>query len=503
MKISYRQLQKIIEATKDNPNLLRCTLKRIFSYKENIDVFSYYFFPHACIATIPKFHYEVHDWLFKDGDGALAAPRGHAKSTVVGLIFIIFCIVNKLEDYIVYTSQSYSKTVQFIEPLMTEFLENKRLKFVYGELTPKKETDDKGKFREDIIDVNKIRIQAASFEKNIRGFKYRNQRPTLIIMDDVEDDQRVLNPELRMKDAHKLNKIIIPSLDPVRGRLKIIGTILHWDSLLIKKIRLYNGTIYKSCTKDFEDILWPAYWTEERLRAKKKSIGSVAFSSEFLNNPIENDASLIKFDWIKDSFDHSLSYGDVKAGDQKKLGCDFAFGDRATNDNSAYCGVIKKDNKKYINELHYYKGLTIITQFNMLEEIYKKGKYDEVVMEENSIKSLSADLHNYSMKYYLIWTGATDPPAKLKGDVNFNHKRHTVGKKSMILRLATEFENGNIILPYKTPEDQEKSNKLAEELMTFALDNGKLVEVGIHADGPIALSMALERMQDTGVIIDW
>ena len=501
MKVNYKQLQKILK-TKDQ-HLLQQSLKRVFSFKENLDVFSYYFLPHACTSGIPAFHYEVYDWLFEESDGAMAAPRGHAKSTLVGLIFIMFCVVNKLEEYIVYTSQSYSKTVQFIEPLMNEFLENKRLQFVYGKMNPSKETDEHGKFREDIIDVNRIRIQAASFEKNIRGFKYKNQRPTLIILDDIEDDQRVLNPELRLKDSYKLNKIIIPSLDPVKGRIKMIGTILHWDSLLVKKVRAYNGKIYKACTASFKEVLWPSLWSEELLKRKKASIGSVSFSSEFLNNPIENEASLIKSEWIKKCFDETLSYGDeIKGAEQKKLGCDFAFSDRAIADKSAYVGVVKKGTKKYLTYIKTYKGVTIIDQFNILKEVYKEGKYDEVVLEENSIKSLSADVKDYNFNYYLIWTGAADPASQLKSPPDFQSKRHSVGKKAMIIRMGTEFENGDIVLPYKTEEDKTKTHMLMDELLTYALEAGKLVEVGIHADIPIGLGMALERLRGDGYILD-
>ena len=185
------------------------------------------------------------------------------------------------------------------------------------------------------------------------------------------------------------------------------------------------------------------------------------------------------------------------------MGCDFAFGDRVTNDNSAYVGLGQKDSKNTLISIDIYKGLSIIEQFDILDRMFKTGKYGEIVMEENSIKSMSKELYNYSFKYYLIWTGTVDPAAKHHGDREFDNKRHSVGKKSMILRLATLFENGNIIIPYKTDNDREKSNRLKEELMTFALDSGKLVEVGIHADVPIGLAMALERIGDnSGFIMD-
>ena len=116
---------------------------------------------------------------------------------------------------------------------------------------------------------------------------------------------------------------------------------------------------------------------------------------------------------------------------------------------------------------------------------------------------MSKELYNYSFPYYLIWTGNSDTPGKIKDSPDFENKRHTVSKTNMIKRLAVEFENSNIMLPYKTDKDKELTNKLCGELLTFALQDGKLVEVGIHADGPIGLSMCLERYNDKNFILDW
>lgn len=511
MKLTYEEFVKVLKETQD-PVLRRKTLTYIFSFEENIDLFSYYFFPDYANKAVAPFHEEIYQFMFDKGDGAMGAPRGHGKSTVVGLFFLMFLIVNKLESYIVYVSANYSKTVQFLEPIRTEFKNNERLRFVYGEVNLKNAFDNAGRDREDCFDVMGCRIEAASFDQNIRGFKYGPSRPSLIILDDIETDERVINPDLRLKDENKLNKIIIPSLDATKGRIKMIGTILHWDSLLVKKIRLYRGKIYKACNikkedgkVSFTDILWPELFPPEKLEQIYKSIGSVAFSSEMLNNPIENEASLIKGEWIRGCYDESRSYGEdlIVDGNSRHLGCDFAFGDRVTNDKSAFVDVVGSDGIYSITHIDTYKGLSITEQFEIISKMHKDHNYDEVVMEENSIKSMSKNLYEYEFPYYLIWTGTTDTASKLKPDIEFGDRRHTVGKKAMILRLATQFENGTISIPYKTEADKKITNQLYEELTTFALNDGKLVEIGVHADIPIALGMALERAVEPPGVIDF
>jgi len=506
MRVTYEELTSIIAST--SKRKIKGVLKRIFSFKENIDTYAYFNFPDAIKSETPTFHYEVYDFLNDPNNGAIAAPRGFAKSTIVGLFFLSWCIVNKKKKYIVYMSQNYQKTVQFIEPLRDAFTNNTRLKWIYGDLTPKGLCED-GKMREDLIDIGGVRVQAVSFNNNIRGFKYLNQRPDLIIGDDIDDDERVLNPDLRYKDYNKLVKQILPSLSNEEdSSFKMIGTILHWDGVLARRIKINKGRIYKACivnedgTIDPNSLLWADYWSVERLEAQRREIGSVGFSSEFLNNPTENEASLIKGEWLKSCFDETLSYDEELEGSHY-LGVDFAFGDRVTNDDSAFATMVIQDGTKILNGLIYRKGMSITEQFALIEQLHQKNQYDCCVMEENSIRSMSKELYRYEFPYYLIWTGNSDTAAKVTPDKEFQDKRHTVSKTNMIKRLAVEFENQKITLPYKNEEDKRLTDKLCDELLTFALNDGKLVEVGIHADGPIAIAMICEKHNLNNFVMDW
>ncbi|MFZ5988101.1 MAG: hypothetical protein ACOYWZ_13385 [Bacillota bacterium] len=499
MKITAPQLAKILNNSKDKEEL-RQILRYIFSFKENIDIFSLFLFPETVTNKIPAFHYEVYDLLFKEGNDAFAAPRGHAKSSITGLIFIIFCIVNKLEKYIVYVSQNHTKTVQFLAPIRFEFKNNERLSWLYGNLDLKFEKEEDGKDREDCFDVNGCRVEAVSFEKNLRGFKWRNIRPTLIIGDDIEEDIRVLNIELRAKDDAKLNKVIIPSLD-VNGRFKMIGTLLHLDSLLYKKIKQYNGKIFKACDENFDNLLWPDRFTKEKLLAIKKDIGSLAFQQEYLNNPSSNENSLIKRAWVANCFNSEVSFEELKSRvyDSKVLGVDFAFSDSVIADNSAFVSVGVANGKYYIFDCFTKKGMSVFEQMDLIKsKLYPTYGYNMIVLEENSIKSISNDLNRYALPITLYWTSASDPAEKKREKIGdeFIGKRHTVGKTNMIMRLATAFENRQIIIPYKTEKDIAIANRILAECTSYALADGKLVEAGIHPDIPIGLGYCLEYLNN-------
>lgn len=494
MIVTKQEVAELFIQVKDE-NKLRELLQEIFSHKENIEVFSEVVFPGTVTNKIPDFHRIIYEFLFYEGNGALAAPRGSGKTSVTGIIFLIFNIVNKLEKYIVYISQNHQKTVQFIDPIRHEFKSNKMLRFIYGDLTPSNARDDEGKDREDCFDVGGTRVEAVSFEKNLRGFKYRNMRPTLIIGDDIESDERVLNPELREKDNNKLNKVIIPALD-IHGRFKMIGTILHNYSLLKNKLDLYKGKIFTACDPDFKNLLWPERFTKEILQTIKKDIGSVAFQQEYLNNPIDNRSSLIKREWIEQCKRADLSSEDIFKMEfsMKTMGADFAFSDRITADESAYCGLGLKDDFYYLLHCQKDKGLSINEQMSIMKnELFPRYKYDRMGLEENSIKAISKDISQWKLPITLFWTAAADPAAKRK-DKSWTDQRHTVGKINMIMRLSTAFENKQFIIPYKTEKDKAIFDRILAECTSYALSDGKLVEAGIHPDIPIALGYALELM---------
>jgi len=507
VKITQEELDQLITGLSAKPDMLRSAIRFVFADRENIAIYSKFFFPHIIRGKVPDFHLEWYKQYFSDTDEVLAAPRGFAKSTIFGIIGLSHDIVYENEEYIIYTSKNHASTVKFLEPIKTEFRSNKLLRWVYGDLTPKNTKDEhSGKDREDIFDVNNIRIEAVSFEKNPRGFRYGNKRPTKIILDDVEDDERVLNPDLRLKDSNKLNRAIIPAKDIIKGKIKIIGTILHINSLLNKKIAEWHGKVYRALN-DNNESLWEDRFTYALLMKEKERIGSIAFQQEYMNDPSDNETSIIKREWILACRRSDLSYSDLLADEfnKKVMGADFAFSDRVTADKSAYVGLGCKDDYRYLILCDTKKGLSINEQMNYLRfNIQPKFDFDKLGLEENSIKSISKDIAQYELPIVLFWLGSKDPSAKPKvGEYTSIKKSVTVGKINLINRMASDFENAKLVIPYKTEEDKAIYQQLEAELITFALQDGKLVEGGVHSDIGIALAYALElsREQDSGMLI--
>ena len=435
-------------------------------------------------------------------------------STEVGLGVVIWNILYRKAFYILYISQNHSKTVQFLEPIRFELNTNKRLHFIYGKFDAKNAFDEDGKNREDVFDVGNIRVQGLSFEKNPRGLKHGNQRPDLVIGDDIEDDQRVLNPELRAKDYDRWLKQIIPGMDIETGRSKLVGTILNINSLLMNEIRLHNGKIWKACELDKDGkvdpktILFPDMFTAEKLEALRRKMGTSAFQSEYLNNPVDNASSVIKREWIEAGYDDTFSM--FEAGDttydNTYMGVDFAFSDRITADKSAFAGIGQIEKDYDIIMLREEQGWSPKQQFDLIEYLTGFYHFTDNALEENSIRSLSKNLlTEYTFPYTLFWMGASDPAHQNRPAVDYDQKRYTIGKINTIDRLAAHFEENiaaleegkrpHIRLPYKTEADKRWTHNLTDQVISWAKQDGKIVEVGVHPDLPIALCLALERAE--------
>jgi hypothetical protein len=267
----------------------------------------------------------------------------------------------------------------------------------------------------------------------------------------------------------------------------------------MKKIRQYGGKIYKACDENFENLLWPDRFTEAKLRSIKKDIGSIAFSQEYLNNPIDVENTLIKPEWIRDCFDDTLSFEEAEklSYEVKVMGADFAFSDRVTADKSAFTSVGRHNGKKVLFHNETFKGLSVTEQLKHIETyLHPKFKYTQIGLEENSIKSVSKELVKSPLPYILFWTAANDPSTKQNEfkEREYKGKRFTVGKTNLIMRLGTAFENGEFRIPYKTESDKKKAEEILNECVSYALSAGKLVEASVHPDIPIALGYALELL---------
>ncbi|MFZ6748527.1 phage terminase large subunit [Undibacterium sp. Ren11W] len=302
--------------------------------------FAQTYFPHYIKHTPAT----VHDYLFdrfqevvdnKIGDhDAVAAPRGHAKSTIITQIGTLWCIVTGRKKYPLIVMDALDQALPMLEAIKAELEFNPRLLVDFPEATGQGRVWQVGV----IVTANDVKVEVFGSGKKVRGRRHGPYRPDLVIGDDLENDENVRSPDQRDKLMTWVLKSLL-SLGYADDSLDvfIIGTILHYDSVLARLIQnpLWRGVKFRAVeqwparmdlwdrwaelllndgeavAKAFHDshpemelgvkICWPGGTTFYKLMVKRARDGRAAFDSEQQNDPVSGDdapfANCIQF-WV-------------------------------------------------------------------------------------------------------------------------------------------------------------------------------------------------------------
>lgn len=220
---------------------------------------------------------------------AIAAPRGHAKSTAVTHAYGLTNLLFRASDFALVVSDTETQAAQFLVDMKAELTDNHDLmeKFRIRKLIRDTETD----FICQMHDGHKFRVIGKGSEQKVRGLKWKNKRPNLILADDLENDEIVMNPERREKFRRWFMNALLPAgSDDCKYR--VVGTILHLDAMLMRLMgnKQWLTKLYRACNGDFSEILWPEKFPKERLleiRANYEAEYNLeGWAQEYLNNPV-------------------------------------------------------------------------------------------------------------------------------------------------------------------------------------------------------------------------
>lgn len=296
---------------------------------------------HRC-ADAP-FHQDIAETLMRASRKrgarvAIAAPRESAKSTIVTLEFIVYCICYRLEKFIVIVSSTKDQAVSFLRNIKDEFQSNDELRRDFPEIFSDAGDAKKSRLaQEEIITSTGIQIMARGSGQSIRGFRNREDRPSLVVLDDIETNEGVQTPESYYKLEDWVTKAVFKA-GTSETNIIYVGTIHHHASLLAKftdpgQYPGWEQKIYRSviswaennklweewrrifrllelycdetgecgALKFFEDnkeemlkgtqVLWPESKSYYQLMVLKEKEGDLSFNSEMQNNPVnERDA---------------------------------------------------------------------------------------------------------------------------------------------------------------------------------------------------------------------
>ncbi|MBS4195339.1 phage terminase large subunit [Bacillus sp. FJAT-49870] len=361
-------------------------------------------------ADAPDFHLEMTEIIDDvsevntNAKVAIAAPRSHAKSTWFTKDAPIKEVCYRKRRYIIIISETPSVATANMEWIRNQLKFNRKLREDFGPLlSPKDQSNIKDNGEEFIAwhpeegggKKQLALVQAASTGQALRGRNWNGTRPDLIICDDLEDARpggNASTSEQRSKLLSWFAQTVMPLGDP-KGRrtaFVVVGTTVHRESLLMNllhkrsdfKSLIYRAIIEQPRRQDLwekcrliyidrdnpnraEDarrfyetnyesmnegshVLWPEVQPLWKLMTWKWDNGSLAFNTEYMNNPIDEESMVFNPELFT-YYDRPIDY--LNGNYDVSMGVDFALG-KQRGDYSAIVVVAKERSTgvKYVIE---------------------------------------------------------------------------------------------------------------------------------------------------------
>jgi hypothetical protein len=210
------------------------------------------YFPHFFFRSYSQLHHtlaNIYDDITVNRGQRLniIAPRGNAKTTWAQ-VKILKAICEASEHYILLISDTAKQAQGLLDTIKIELESNEKLRRDYPVLLAKSAVWNNLR----IETPNGICVEALGTGQKVRGLKYKQYRPTLILVDDPDNDDDVRSPTTRVQHIEWFVKALEKCGD-TETNIVVVGTMLHRECIV--------GTLEKRPdykTIKFQSIMtWP------------------------------------------------------------------------------------------------------------------------------------------------------------------------------------------------------------------------------------------------------
>lgn len=275
----------------------------------------------------------------------VVGPRGAAKSTLATLAFVLRAALEADEPYIWIVSDTKAQAHAHLENVKIELTENRALADSYPACARRGR-----RWRAAGIELrNGVVVEAYGAGQRLRGRRRRENRPTLIVCDDLQNDQHIASASLRessldwfdgtlmragTKETNVVNAATALHRDALAMRLtkapgwrsRTFRSIITWpnDKALWKQWEaIYSDTKnpeaaaaarefyakHRTEMNDGAEVLWPEEENLYALMRMRAEGGHAAFEREKQSTPIDPSRS----EWPEAYFDESVWFDEWPA----------------------------------------------------------------------------------------------------------------------------------------------------------------------------------------------
>jgi predicted phage terminase large subunit-like protein len=436
---------------------------------------------------------------------AIIAPREGAKSTIITLGYVVYAAIEAHERYILILSDSADQAAEKLLDIRREIDGNQQLADDYPDACGVGPS-----WRNDRVELrNGVVIQAIGRKGRIRGRRNRQDRPSLVIFDDVENNAIITSEAERSATWRWATREVIPAGTALTNFLSVgsalhrecaavrLGTLAGWRAQTHRAIhawpdrmelweewerlatnladdaRAETARAYYEANREAMDagarLYWPDRWPLYAVMQRRAEIGAAAFDTEYQGVPSLEGLC----EWPPEFFDRKELWFDqwpdeiylrVQSLDPSK-----GTGSRTSDDQAHIQAALAKDGNVYVEAKLVQEPIDkmIRRAIDMAAEFQPLAA---LVVENNDGLGMAVN----EFETQIAATGRVVP---LQGVIQH------VNKEVRIRRLGIYFARGRIRF-----RNTMGTRKLVDQLRDFP--NAE------HDDGPDALELAVRALED-------
>lgn len=200
------------------------------------------FLPHYFHRPPSALHRQLEQW-WNDAEVArglklnVIGPRGGAKSTVGTLAWVLRSAVERREPYIWIVSDTKQQAENHLESIKAELIDNTNLTQEYPDAVGRGPL-----WRRHVVELrNGTVIEALGTGQRMRGRRRRENRPTLIVCDDLQNDDHIVSAAQRERSDRWFHGTLLKA-GSRRTNILNLATALHRDALALQLHRTPGWT---------------------------------------------------------------------------------------------------------------------------------------------------------------------------------------------------------------------------------------------------------------------
>jgi predicted phage terminase large subunit-like protein len=521
-----RGASEIVKASSDGVAASLSELRRA-ACAQSLRAFLQTYLPSYCTIAFSRMHLELFAALEtattnRGARLAIAAPRGHAKSTIVSMAYLLWVVCYERDSYILLVSDTADQAATLLNSVKHELESNPRLRQDFPKAchVPPLAVKATRWRRNEIVTGNGIKITALGVDSKARGRRHHESRPTLIVLDDLENEAGVRSPDQRKQLEEWLAGAVL-NAGTGTTNIVVVGTILHYDSLLAKLTDprkkpgwtgsvyraiesfasnadlwerfegIYNGletdenarhgrdaargffTAHKDAMLAGSAVLWPEREDYSALIEMRIRDGRASFSAEKLNAPLSPEDATFReedFQYWDDQYDGELELLNALGDNAQFFGaCDPSLGKAGRSRDDTAIITLVRDGKSGV--------------LYVLDADIRKRKPDQIIDavieygKRRCYQSFGVEVVQFQE---FLATELSRRSRIVSREVPVKPIKHTTDKLGRIQRLQPLVTSGGIRF-------SRKQTMLVEQLMQHPY--------AAHDDGPDALEMAVETVQ--------